>query len=387
VVTSAEPACTKRISVAGVGGALIVTGLLLGTSIGQGQVDNAATAFGLVWVGCLILLSWNHPAGVYCPSALYLLVFGLFHGGLLFSVAVRGYQSLVAPADQDWVFGHYLPEAVRLSIGGCVAYLAAVQWARARLARELVGERPPTVPPAQRTRVGAVGLGAEVFGLCLMVYGIQSAGGALTVLQSGYNSYLRAADNNTSVSYALVLIGIGAGLAVMGTPAQRRAGLLVFAVFALVAFPLGLRGEVLFPLAIVVAVEVRQGRRVPTVLAVPAVLVILVLIGLVRQTRAEGVTSLFRDGWFSSPMDSVAEMGHSLYPTVVVERWHDTGEPFAHGVTLVAVPIRLIERLTGWHGGPPAPDYRLFNVEILNRVGPIGGSLIAEGYRNAGLLV
>jgi len=47
--------------------------------------------------------------------------------------------------------------------------------------------------------------------------------------------------------------------------------------------------------------------------------------------------------------------------------------------------VRFFEKLTGWHGGPPVRDDRLFNVEILDRVGPIGGSPVAEGYHDAGL--
>jgi hypothetical protein len=109
-----------------------------------------------------------------------------------------------------------------------------------------------------------------------------------------------------------------------------------------------------------------------------------VLIGLVRITRRTGLTEA-RLSVGSAPLDALAEIGHSLRPTVFVLGWHSVGEPFRHGVTLLAVPLRFVEATTGWHGGSPAVDDRMFNVEILERVGPIGGSPIAEAYHNAGL--
>jgi hypothetical protein len=78
-------------------------------------------------------------------------------------------------------------------------------------------------------------------------------------------------------------------------------------------------------------------------------------------------------------------MGYSLRPAAVVAGWHSAAEPFRDGVTLVVVPLRFIEKITGLHGGPPNYDDRLFNAEIAQRVGPIGGSPIAEGYHNFGI--
>jgi hypothetical protein len=82
-------------------------------------------------------------------------------------------------------------------------------------------------------------------------------------------------------------------------------------------------------------------------------------------------------------MDAVAEMGYSLRPTTVVLGWHSRGEPLRGGDTFLAVPARALEKLVG--EGPPAFDTRLFDVEILSRVGAIGGSPVAEGFHNFGL--
>jgi hypothetical protein len=388
-VAAAARASPARASPARAGGfgqpvlgiGLLLAGLVVSASIEAGGLRRAAFAFALVWIGALVLTSWNHPAGKYSASALYLLVFGLFHGGLLFSVALRGEAGLVVPAGRDWVFGPELPAAVRLSLVGCTAYATVVFAIR-------LGRRPdpPTVRPAlsrtNRVWLGAVGVAAEAVALLLLWLAFSSVG-QLTVLESGYGAYRQAADG--AVGYALLLIGLGSAFAVSGTRVQRRFGLALFGLFAIIALPLGLRGSVLFPLVILVVTEVRGGHRIRLGAAVPAAMAILCLISVIRQTRGDGVGALFHGRLYASPLDAVGEMGYSLYPTVVVQRWHADGEPPAHGATLVAVPLRLVERLTGWHGGPPSPDYRLFNVEVMDRVGPIGGSPIAEGYHNAGL--
>jgi hypothetical protein len=105
---------------------------------------------------------------------------------------------------------------------------------------------------------------------------------------------------------------------------------------------------------------------------------------VVRETRAEGPAAIVRGDWADAPADAVSEMGYSLYPSVIVHQWHAAGEPYRHGTTLVAVPLRYAERLTG--EVPPVDDDRLFNVEMMQRVGAVGGSPVAEGYHNFGTL-
>jgi len=181
----------------------------------------------------------------------------------------------------------------------------------------------------------------------------------------------------------VLFIGFGAVFSAVGTPAQRRLGLGAFGAFALVAVPLGLRGPVLFVVATVLAVEVRRGLRIRPLVAIVLAIALLMVIGVVRETRIQGPGALIRGDWSAGPMDAVGEMGFSLYPAVVVRQWHDQGEPFRHGSTLAAVPLRFAQRIIG--PPPPDDDRRLFNVEVLDRVGPIGGSPIAEGYHNFGI--
>ena len=367
-------------------------GVVASWSLRAGGLPLDAIAFGLVWVGSLLLLADHHPARFLSPAGLYLIVFGLFHGGLLASVALRGERGYVSPVASAWINSPGVPGAVRLSMLGCASFTAAVLLVRRR-APGPVGpldadgsgaHRPEPAADAghdgaRSFRIGLVGLGCLGFGLLVTFLAIVLGGG----LGGGYAAVVASAQGNTLLTYGMLFVGFGAVFSVVGSVAQRRLGLGAFGLFAVVAVPLGLRGPVLFVVVVVLAVEVRRGLRVRPLVAVAVAIALLMLIGVVRETRAEGPAGLLHGHWAAGPMDAIGEMGFSLYPTVVVERWHQQGDSFRHGSTLFAIPLRFTERLVG--PPPPDDDRRLFNVEVLDRVGPIGGSPIAEGFHNFGV--
>jgi hypothetical protein len=177
-------------------------------------------------------------------------------------------------------------------------------------------------------------------------------------------------------------MGVGPVLAIAAGGRARTSSWLLFAAYAAVAVPLGLRGEVLFPLVAMLVVEVRRGRRIRPAWTIGGTVAVMTVIGVVRRTRHGGGGALLDASALGAPLDAVAEMGYSLRPTVVVLGWHERGEPLRGGDTFLAVPARALEELLG--GSPPTFDDRLFNVEIMARSGPIGGSPVAEAYHNFG---
>jgi len=353
-----------------------LTGFVLAVPLPSDDVPGNAVAFGLALALCLALLARK---GLWRPSTAYLVLFGLFHGGLLLSVAVRGVDAFTA-YDVSWLYRGYTTEATRLAILGMNAFTLCAELAARRAGRPAV-TTPPTVDtrPLDNPRgYGVIGLAVEFAGLAIFTGAVMGAGG-FAQLTGNYPAFVQANQYNELLGYGTLFIGMGATLAIISGGPARVAGWLGFAGYAVVAFQIGTRGEVLFPLLALLVVEARRGRRLRplwTVLGVPCV---LGLIGLVRSTRLPDGSGMASTLW-SAPLDAVAEMGYSLRPTTVVLDWHAFGEPFRHGITLIAVPVRFVERLTGWHGGPPVRDDRLFNVEIMDRVGPIGGSPVAEGY-------
>lgn len=341
------------------------------------DIPGIAVTFFSAWGLCLALLLCG--GNVYRPSTCYLVLFGFFHGGLLLSIALRGPEAFTA-YDVSWIYDGYTPEATHLAILGMAAFTVAAELA-GRGARH---EQASDPEPAERTRLAVVGLGCLLAGMVIFTVAVAGAGG-LELMSGGYLTFIQANESNSTLGYGMLLVAVGAMLSVLAGGRARLVAWATFGTYSVVAFLIGSRGAVLFALVALLMVEVRQGRRIRTLWTIAGALGVLVLIGLVRQTRLVGFgqpagTSV------GSPLDALAEMGYSLRPTAVVLDWHSAGEPLRDGATLVAVPLRFLESLTGRHGGSPAYDDRLFNVEIGQRVGPMGGSPIAEGYHNFGTL-
>jgi O-antigen polysaccharide polymerase Wzy len=351
---------------------LIATGLPADNS----SINQVAFGFGATWLLCLIVLVRSPKGGIFRASVVYLVVFGLFHGGLVVQLAVRGPSALLDD-DSNWIYGGQLPEAIRLCTLGMVAFTLGVELGAGRRALS-----PPevgadsTVNAVGRTGVAALLLGAILFALTL----VQAGGPGL--ISGGYETFLEDAGNDTPLSYGTTLIAMGSVLAVAAGGRARLIGWLTYLAYAAVAFPLGTRGTVLFPLMAMLVVECRRGRRPSWRSTVSGSLAVLVLIGIVRETRTAGFAVVASENVLAAPLSAIAEMGYSLRPTVAILDWQAEGNPYADGVTLVAVPLRLAERLAGVTSSEP--DERLFNVKIQDLEGPIGGSPIAEAYYNFG---
>jgi hypothetical protein len=359
---------------------LLVVGLV--TLVVPVDVDHMAATAGVfvaVWLCCLVPLA-RGGAGIYRPAAIYLILFGLFHGGLLVAMAFRGQHALI-DYDSSWVYGGFADYSVRLALLGMVAFSLT-----AHLVQSMPRRPRPGPSPMQNTaRMGTTGLVLLAFGLAVFLKVVIGAGG-LALMSGGYEAFLAAAEGGEMLPYALFGVMVGSLLAVCAGGRARRLGWTGFALFAVLAFPIGNRGLVLYPLAVLVIAEVRAGRKPRTWLAGLAGWLILVTVATIRNTRLYGFRLPTWQEVGNAPLNVIAEMGGSLYPTTLAQSWHSANEPFRQGITLIAVPVRVIEGLTGWHGGVPLHDDRIFNVEIAERAGPYGGSPIAEGYHNAGAL-
>jgi hypothetical protein len=351
--------------------ALVATAAVVaavGWRVPSSGVVPAAVTFWASWSLCLAVLVRGHPQGIYRPVVTYLVLFGLFHGGLLLSVAVRGES---VSEDARWLEDARTPQAVSLAVLGMVGYTVAA------------GLAGRGAPPAAASRGGAVtgplGLAVQLAGIGIFAVALVRAGG-IDLLSGGYNAYVEANGTDTVLAFGTLCSGTGALLAVSAGGHARVAAWAGFVLYAVIALPLGTRGEVLFPLMAMAVIEARRHRIRPLWTALAAAGVLL-LADVVRQTRIGGLLS--PSWWLTAPLDAIAEMGFSLRPVVVVLGWD---EPVRAGATFVAVPVRFLESFLGWHGGSPTYDDRLFNVEIANRAGQIGGSPVAEAFHNFGTL-
>ena len=348
------------------------------------DIVGMAAVFAIGWISCLAFLINGRPDGIYHPSASYLVVFGLFHGGLLFSLAAAG-DGLHEHKQSAWVYYAGTPHAVSLAILGMVAFTISTEIFRTP--RDITDQR--CLPDenngnVERDSLAKIGLTVETLGILLFIAGVIQIDG----LDSGWGTYnafrdaLESGAASRALVYSALLVSIGAIFSVAAGGRTRIVAWWVFAIYTVLSLRLGARSQSLFPLITLLAIEARRGVRLKTAWTSIGAPILLSLICLVRQIRAVGIANIES----ISPWEGVAEMGYSLRPTVTVLDWHLSGESLRYGDTLVATIARFVETLFFLEHGTIAPGSRLFSEEITDRVGTIGGSPIAEGYHNFGLV-
>lgn len=368
--------------------ALVLLGALVTfsvVSLDGAELELLALLFVLTWAGCLVLLTDQSRGGVFRASTAYLAMFGLFHGGLLVTVVLQGQSAFLATAEVSnlWLYGPRTGQAVRMVAIGMLSFSLAAALVPF-IANDRVGLESPSGAAARRRFLSIVGPTSSLAGIGLFLLALSGAGFS-SVLRGGYTAFIESAQQSPGYAYAHILIGLGTALAVLAGGRTRTIGWSVFGLYAALAFPLGLRGEVLFPLVALLVLEARQGRRLRRTTTVVAGTGILLLIAVVRQTRLSGIGALFSSSSLVSPLDAIAEMGYSLRPSVVVAGWHVAGQPFQEGWTVAASPVRFVSGVFGLPDVVP-PGARLFTVEIADRAGSIGGSPVAEAFHNAGMV-
>ena len=340
--------------------------------------QSAALALGLSILGGLIV-AWRSDRGVGGAAFVYLLVFGLFHAGLVVAVVLGGEQMLIGQGLNNWVFSSAISAAV---LAVCISIIA---WECGVLVSRPDAASSHRLDQKSKSRTDIVGFVGVIAGLTLIALALAPHGG-FGALFSGYLQFLEKVANDSEFGYGVAILGCGVGFLVASGGRARLWGWGVAAGLAAVGLPLGLRGTVLFLLATVLVVEAKR-TRISAWLFAASSLVVLTLVSVLRSTRVGGIEALLAGGFKTpSPLEAIAEMGYSLYPVVVVQKWIEGGFEYRNGVTFVAPILRFFENLFGSDPGPGQEDLRIFNVEIFIREGPIGGSPVAEALRNGGTL-
>lgn len=210
---------------------------------------------------------------------------------------------------------------------------------------------------------------------------------------SNYTEYNETArvQNAGIVEISLIFLYPAIGTAAMLCAARTRSLRLflgLFAVWAVPAFAVGLRGVVLFPAALVVPLLLRRLHvRFRLLPAMAGSLAMLWCISFGRIVRSEGDWAGAMSG--ASPVDGMAELGGSLRPVYEVVRWTENGI-FDHiyGATYWAPIERTFQNLMPFIDPIPAMlDDRLMNVTIVKLAGgAYGFSIAAEAYVNFGIV-
>ena len=342
----------------------------------------AASACSIVLAAIVFIGS---DRGVWSAPFSYVAVYWVFHFGLIFSSAV-GAQLIEEETRwlHQWFFRRLTHTAIVLSCAGLAACVAGVCLAGVLRAGRVERESETRDDPPFRsilTRAGFSCLSLSIFGW--LVIGLMSGGPGIFI--GDYMSWL-AATARTPIIWVYYGIGIGmALLAVGGAHSLRRWGFVVFGLWSLVAFPLGLRGEVLFPLTTALVVMARRRAPMSTATVVVSAVFLLFAIAIVRDLRHEGIGRAKTSAMKGNPLSALGELGGSLRPVVEVLTWHDLGEDYLYGASYWAPVERAITAVVPIATRPPADqDDRIMNVLVQRRIGPIGFSVVAEAHRNFG---
>lgn len=339
----------------------------------------SAAAVGVVMVSA--------PRRFWSLSAIYLVTLAVFHLGLLLLIALSRPVPLLGQRDASWLYRGQEGRVPFLAMTGvlCCAIGILLAGLIASRQRRQLGEAAP-IEGGPAARLAGTGLAVLAVSLVGWIVTVVQAGGA-GLLTSSYGAFLAATQDGV---LPYVNFGIGLGLALLAaTPpsASRRLGFSLFLGFAFVALPLGLRGEVMFPALAALAIAARRRPLLAGRYAAVAAIALLALIGALREVREVGIGNISGTSVAASPVDGLAELGFSIRPLSEAVFWHDDlGEAHTGGATYLAPFDRAIRgKVLAQPILPGNADPRLFNVLISGRVGPIGGSPMAEAYHNGGL--
>ena len=326
-------------------------------------------------------------AGAWSSAAVYACIFWCFHFGLITTLST-GYITTqeLTNADENWVLGPVSGEAALLTLAGLLAFAAGAALVYAY-------RRPlnPVKEPAPRA-----GEGGHPYGVTgsILVLGSVAAWCAVVLMTGGVNGFsasyedyrLMTSDYGTVLGIMGPALGCGVVLSFTGQSGwPRNAALVLYAVFAAVALPIGLRTEVMFPAVAALIASARCGRSFSSLKAAAIGVVLLLLIPIVRDVRETGVSAIAETALSAPRLDALVEMGESLHPVEQVVRWHAEGEPYEHGGSYWAPFERAAARILPDFDVIAADnDLRLMNVLVLDRIGAIGFSPVAEAYRNFG---
>ena len=258
--------------------------------------------FPAVSVTSLLLLTYvvaTNPRGLWSFSGTYLLTFWLFHFGL---VAVVGLTVDSEPLVQTrrWMLGPFATQAAMMACVGVLSLGAGVGFA-SRRSKRLRSSGGPPAPDAltgfdrqvdrRFTSLGTLLVIASVASWFLIV--LSSGGFTLRALTISYREYLDR-TGPYPMEWIWFLFGIGVVLVATAAPSRiRNATWCVLLIFSIVALPMGLRGELMFPTLAAFAACAMRGQRLsplPSVILLIAVLFSVSIIKNVRTLAARGAS-------------------------------------------------------------------------------------------------
>jgi hypothetical protein len=335
----------------------------------------------VVVLGVLLLRT-----GLWTATGAYAAVFWCFHFGLIAVLA----SGLVGPADlsiwdQAWALGPFAADAAFLALLGFAGFASGASLVSASAARTADQQHP--IDPHEGAHPHGLAGSVLVFSAIALWIAIVISTSGLGGFFSSYAEYLQATDEFGS-RMGLMWLALGAGIVMSVTGRSgwlRTSAIVAFGSAALMALPIGLRSEIMFPTVAALVAAARCGWVLSPRKACAFVAALLVVIPAVREIRSTGLQGVPDLALELRMFDAFVEMGGSLHPVEKVVRWHAEGEALEMGSSYWAPIERAAARLLPGLQTPAAEDdLRIMNILVTDRIGPIGFSPVAEAYRNFG---
>lgn len=335
-------------------------------------------------VSCLLLFVLSIPndrgsSVVKCFFAALV----VFHFGLLPEYMLIEHGLMLGSGHGFISLEIYSRPAIQACIAFILAFTLAVITIRTRLGTRVFGSRR-SVKSANSGLIGQVALISLILSVgawFLLVMGV--------IRPQNYLDYIMFFERNPALGNLIGILhtAIAATFFLACIHANKlMVPLIIFGIWALFSFPIGLRGEVLFPIALTAPVLMSQGQiRIHWTAVALAILVVLFVSAAVANSR---IGEQLSDSLVSaSPLEAISELGGSLRPSFEVEKWLQNGDEYRWGATYYAPFERTLQRILPFADRIPAEeDHRLMNVLIMQRAGPFGFSIVAEAVINFGIL-
>lgn len=329
--------------------------------------------------------------GVWSFPFLYFLILSLFHLGLYIAPALDSGQmaTFLESMWSGWYNDNIMIRAAYIIDLGLLSYASAigvVSWTTRESQASNKFGLPSQSESDGRMRDSIVDVGGLILSISFLNWLVLCVSqlGPMFFLSS-YSEYRSATEGESA---GLIYFGITIGSALIAQNFSRplpKVALICLISYFVLALPIGLRSESLFPLAAALAVYVRCHKTPSSASLVAAVLLGLLAISAVQQVRSEGLGDTSLREVSASPLKAVEEMGYTARVLVTSIGWHEAAhEPYLEGATYAAPLERGLTGLLGLPRVDAESDFRLMNVEIAARVGTIGGSIIAEAHHNFG---
>lgn len=376
--------------------ALVMASLAAYTANGLATIGGSSLLCLIVWLCSSAVLIARDRRGIWSPSVIFFNVFAVFHFGLglvywsggdlrdivwITDPAVPRAFLLVAWGGIALFFGMLLPD-LTTSIIAHLRQRHGTGTPAAAKAESAVGERAFISDLTVLPRVGLLITVASIVTWFAVV--LPLVGGRIWGLS--YGEFLLATDG-AGLSWAYFFMSLGFAMSVLsGAPIATRWAIGIFALWALVALPIGLRGEVMFPTAAALMITSHRLKRIGFLAALTVGILVLSLSAMFREVRLGGWGGVNWSWQTVNPSAAVQELGQSLRPTFETIRWIEGGDQFLEGGSYWAPVERGFLRLFPVQARVEGEeDNRLLNVRVMERVGPIGFSPVAESYYNWGV--